>query len=133
MREMRRGTLRLLACAGRGRYHDDAMAIGWTDAPPGFDCWGMTLGDTDLGDYECKPLPSIMPQEPGLWLLTWEWQEVPHPEHNDELDDEGWEPDTTARYADTCEWRRPTIDDLASLGALPPSPPSPSRAEDANG
>jgi hypothetical protein len=113
MAETRRGTLRVLACARDERFDDEALAFAFDGRPPGFHCYGATLGDLDLGDYECKPLPSIMPREPGLWLLAWEWQEVPHPEDDDF---------TTARYADTCEWRRPTMDDLVSLGVLPHVP-----------
>ena len=68
------------------------------------------LEDMELGDEDCKPLPTLIPNEHGLWLLRWAWEEYPS-----RYDEEG----TTVRYADSCEWVRPTVEDLALLNALP--------------
>ena len=89
-----------------GDHLDMAAALSWRGFPPTAS-WGSPLvADIDLGDWECKDLPSL-PSGPGLWLLRWEWT----PTHEDGFD--------TVQYADTCEWSRPTMEELAVLGALP--------------
>ena len=112
------GVLRLLVNRVRdGDLIYDAQPLAWTGEPPGA-CWSDTFQDFDLGDYSCVPVPSLPPgPDSGLWLLTWAWELEPDPEADPD-DDEG-EPEMVAEYADTCEWRRPTMADLVALGVLP--------------
>jgi hypothetical protein len=105
------GTLQLLAFAkpeARTHVLDEALFLAW-DGQPIDASSAPLLEEVDLGDYECAPLPA-QPDGPGLWLLRWAYEVVPHPEARGL---------TTAKYARTCTWTRPTIEDLTALGALP--------------
>lgn len=107
------GTLRVLIYAPTaGDEFCAPTFLGWSGAPPDASA-DRDFIDTDLGDYDCDPLPST-PDSPGLWLLTWDYQIVRHPQAD--ADDVNL---TTAKYAPTCSWTRPTLDDLVALGALP--------------
>ncbi|HYW33006.1 MAG TPA: hypothetical protein VE869_16010 [Gemmatimonas sp.] len=109
---MRVGVLHLLVMMPMdGDYLDYAHALAWKDFPPSA-CWGQSLvSNIDFGDWECAALPTV-PDAPGLWLLRWAWETC---KDEDEFD--------SARYASTCEWTRPTTDDLIAIGALPSATP----------
>jgi hypothetical protein len=106
----RTGTLRLLVFIGdaNGPFIE-AQYLGMTGAPPDAGGSGPMLDDIELGDYDCDSVPE-MPRETGLWLLTWPWKMVRHPDDHTEQ---------TAKYATEGTWARPSIDDLCALGALP--------------
>lgn len=100
--------LLLLVFVWRSKHDDEAHALAWANTPPNFSFSGHTLADVDLGDWECKDLPTSVPSEQGLWLLRWAWEPT----------EDEWGGDTV-RYADVCVWSRPTVQDLFALGALP--------------
>lgn len=110
---MTRGTLQLLVHVTRP--DDDlewAVPLSWADPPPDA-AWQYEFPGLDLGDYDCAPLPRLPKRARGLWLLTWPWREIRHPE---EWDHGGV---TTAKFARTGTWRRPTLADLVALDVLP--------------
>ncbi len=114
---MREGTLRLLVCHRDNHGHSDwAVPLWWDGAPPDA-FWGESLSDIDFGDYDCDYLPSFPVGERGLMLLVWPWNEVVHPD----ADDDGVEL-TTAKYG-VGHWRRPTVDELVEFGLLPAAAP----------
>lgn len=109
---MRSGTLRLLVCCTTPEGDlESAFPLAWEGAPPGA-VWADNVLDVELGDYDCAPVPDWTSRGRGLWLLTWPWREIKHPEWK-------WGGETTARYSKTGEWRRPTVAELAELGLLP--------------
>lgn len=114
---MKQGTLELLCYT---RPHGDTLALAAADFPPEFSASSTTyLHELELGDYECKPLPTSEPKDEGLWILRWSWTERRMKDVDLKYPNEWSEDETTAQYADTCEWVRPTLDDLARLKALP--------------
>lgn len=104
MSDLRTGTLQLLVFMPMdGADLDYAFALSWLDFPSSA-TWGAPYcSDVELGDWECKDLPSH-PSGVGLWLLRWEWTRTE--------DEDGFD---TAQYADTCTWSRPTVDDIERL------------------
>lgn len=91
----------------RGFY--DARPLAWIDAPRSAR-WSDELEHLDLGDEECRPIPLFPEKEPpGLWVLRWRYR-MGAGHHADR---------PTAFYADSCEWSRPTLDDLVAFGVLP--------------
>lgn len=110
---MREGTLRLLVCLREAdQFRGGAAALAWDGAPPDA-CWHDSTEDLDFGDYDCDNLPRFPAGERGLMVLVWPWNEVVHPD----ADDDGVEP-TTAKYG-VGHWRRPTVDELVEFGLLP--------------